>query len=285
MNRRAILLATDLSCRCDRALDRAILLAGEWNARLVVLHAMPRTAIEGDHPSWRRDLDPRTLARRRILEDLRGGAVEFEIVVERNEPEALIRETLASLGPALLVTGIARDEPLGRFLLGGTVEGLARRPPVPMLVVKARPLGPYRNAVVATDFSEASRRALRTALELLPPSAGLTLFQAGRLPFDQLIDDPADERARARDARLAEMRAFLEATPDAADARDRIRLACEDGSPAELLEDLVRGRGMDLVVLGSPGRGTLANLLLGSVGGELLGRSPVDVLLAPPPDL
>lgn len=30
---RLILLATDLSCRCDRALDRAVLLAQSWKAR------------------------------------------------------------------------------------------------------------------------------------------------------------------------------------------------------------------------------------------------------------
>ena len=41
MTPKTILVATDLSARSDRALDRATALAAEWNARLVVLHALP----------------------------------------------------------------------------------------------------------------------------------------------------------------------------------------------------------------------------------------------------
>jgi len=37
---KAILLATDLSARCDRALDRAALLASEWQAQLIIVHAL-----------------------------------------------------------------------------------------------------------------------------------------------------------------------------------------------------------------------------------------------------
>ena len=36
---RRLLLATDLSARCDRALDRAIAIAAETQAHLTVLHA------------------------------------------------------------------------------------------------------------------------------------------------------------------------------------------------------------------------------------------------------
>jgi hypothetical protein len=42
---RTILCATDLSSRCDRALDRAALLARHWQAQLVVVHAL-QTATE-----------------------------------------------------------------------------------------------------------------------------------------------------------------------------------------------------------------------------------------------
>lgn len=37
---RSILLATDLTSRCDRAFDRAARLARQWNAPLHVLHAI-----------------------------------------------------------------------------------------------------------------------------------------------------------------------------------------------------------------------------------------------------
>jgi len=37
-----ILLATDLSSRCDRALDRAAALAARWQSALVVLHVLEK---------------------------------------------------------------------------------------------------------------------------------------------------------------------------------------------------------------------------------------------------
>lgn len=37
---KTILCTTDLSSRCDRALDRAAMLACDWQARLVVVHAL-----------------------------------------------------------------------------------------------------------------------------------------------------------------------------------------------------------------------------------------------------
>ncbi|MFN5481402.1 MAG: universal stress protein, partial [Brevundimonas sp.] len=37
---RTLLLATDLSSRCDRALDRAASLAARWDARLIVVNVI-----------------------------------------------------------------------------------------------------------------------------------------------------------------------------------------------------------------------------------------------------
>src|SRR3546814_7254277 len=61
----SILLATDLSHRCDRALDRAVQLAQQWSARLLVVHAVEKEVDESyslhsiyDVPSWRRPADP-----------------------------------------------------------------------------------------------------------------------------------------------------------------------------------------------------------------------------------
>ena len=58
-----ILLATDLSSRCDRALDRAADLAKRWRARLVVLTVLEPDAAGtcpagGSHPIGRRSPPP-----------------------------------------------------------------------------------------------------------------------------------------------------------------------------------------------------------------------------------
>src|SRR3546814_18825375 len=73
----SILLATDLSHRCDRALDRAVQLAQQWSAKLLVVHAVEKEVDESyslhsiyDVPSWRRPADPVRAVRDRLYQDL-----------------------------------------------------------------------------------------------------------------------------------------------------------------------------------------------------------------------
>ena len=44
---RKIVMATDLSLRCDHALQRAVALAGEFGAELEVIHVVDESLIEG----------------------------------------------------------------------------------------------------------------------------------------------------------------------------------------------------------------------------------------------
>ncbi|MBZ5715692.1 universal stress protein [Nannocystis pusilla] len=274
-----ILLATDLSCRCDRALDRAAGLAGEWGARLVVVHALQRPAPVVDVPSWRRPVDPRRAALRRVRDDMREIVdLELEVVVEPGEPASLILDTAERLGCGLIVTGVARDETLGRALLGTTVEKIARQAQVPLLVVKSRPRGPYASVVVASDFSDASRAALEQVLELLP-TAQVSLFHAYNVPFEGLVNDRmAAREASAREA-AAMSQAFLDATPAVARSGRPVAQICEYGVIEEVLTDLAEMGRVDLVALGTKGRSGIVGALLGSVSGRLLGSLTLDILV------
>ncbi|MCG3200593.1 MAG: hypothetical protein NFCOHLIN_00449 [Gammaproteobacteria bacterium] len=278
MTPKTILFATDLSPRCDRALDRATSLAARWHARLIVVHVLPEPTPLTDMPSWRRAPDPRQAAWERVRRDLQGaGGIEIDVVVERGEPASLIPQLIVSLRCDLVVTGMARDETLGRILLGTTVEALVRKTNVPVLVVKSRPRGPYRNVVVATDFSEGSRCALETALALLP-EAQISVFHAYGVNFEGLVGDrPAARESAAREAQAAG-EAFLAATPAVAAARHPIRAVCEYGEVGAVLQDFIETRGAELAVLGTEGRSGLAGVLLGSVAQRLLAYLAADVL-------
>lgn len=276
-----ILLATDLSCRCDRALDRAAQLAAEWSAKLVVVHALEQPQPVSNAPSWRSTDDPRSIAKRRIAADLsHARSLDLHLVVERGEPTQLVLQTAAERGADLIITGVARDETLGRAVLGNTVETLVRRSSVPVLVVKARTRGPYRNVVVASDFSECARKALVTAVAMYP-SAFTRVFHAYDVLYEGFIDDKMAARESAGARARGEAREFLAATTLPPDRR--ISTLCEYGPPVALLSDLVQSGDVDLVVAGTRGRGRIATLLLGSVASELLAHLPGDVMVVPPP--
>ena len=273
-----ILLATDLSCCSDRALDRATALASEWKARLIALHALGEPEPVTDTPSWRRTLDPRQVAEQRVRDDLRGmEGVSVEVLVRRSRPAELILETVGERGCDLIVTGMAREETLGRMLLGTTVDTVVRGADVPVLVAKSRPRGPYRNVVVATDFSDGSRHALQTVLAWLP-AASVSLFHAYDVAYERLLDDPLAAREQVERRKMEEARDFLADTPGVAASGRVIPAVCEYGDVDVLLRDLVQARAVDLVALGTTGRSRLASVLLGSVAQRLLAAIPVDVL-------
>lgn len=276
-----ILLATDLSCRCDRALDRSALLAGTWAARLVVVHALRRPQRVTDAPSWRRGIDPKQIAERRVRTDLRGAdGIAVEVVVDRTAPVPLVLNTAKRAACNLIVTGVARDETLGRILLGTTVDALVRKSPVPVLVVKTRPRGPYRRVMVATDFSEGSRAALETAVTLLPDGS-TGLFHA----YDVALESRVNDRMAAREAvgklALAQAREFLAATPSVQSNAHAIPVLCEYGNAETLLNELACTDQIDLVVLGSTGQRGLLGALLGSTAQRLVTALQSDVLVVP----
>jgi len=279
MKPKTILFATDLSARCDRALDRSVLLAVEWRARLVVVHAMQDPAPSADRRDWRRSPVPRAEAIEEVRRDLQGVEdIDVEVIVERGDPASVVLNRVERTGCDLVVTGVARSETLGRFLLGSTVDELTRHSEVPVLVVKSRPRGPYREIVVATDFSEGSRRALETALRLMP-NAQVRLFHAFDVPFEGLLDDKGTTRETAAKNARAEGQAFLAATAGVVSSGLFVPVSCEYGEVGGLLQTFVRAHKAGLVVMGTEGRSRLANVLLGSVAHQILDAVPVDGLV------
>jgi nucleotide-binding universal stress UspA family protein len=279
-----VLLASDLGARCDRALDRAARLAGEWRAQLVVLNVADAPSAPDLALAWTAGADPDLLerhAREQLREDVAASGVDARLVVARGEPATAIAEHATRLGAGLVVAAMARDEPFGRALLGSTVERLARTLRPPLLVVRARARAPYRRVVVATDFSAGSGHALRTALRWFP-SAETTLFHA-RVPVG--IEPPsADEARRAADAiRRTEGAAFVaEHVPAQAD-RSRIDVVVESSPLETALAAHVRRCGVDLVAMGTHGRTGLARMLLGSAAARLLDWVPCDTLVVRAP--
>jgi nucleotide-binding universal stress UspA family protein len=188
----------------------------------------------------------------------------------------MLLETAQRREIGLVVTGVARESAFGRTSAGSTVDALARLSPVPVLAVKTRPNRPYQNIVVATDFSEPSREALLTTLAMFP-AANIVLLHAYHVLYEGLMENKC--AARETEARQADekARAFLASTA----IGDRsIQIRSEHGSPQHALRELVASGGVDLVVVGTRGRGPIAQLLLGSVARSILAEVPVDVLVA-----
>jgi nucleotide-binding universal stress UspA family protein len=277
---RNLLLATDLSCRCDRALDRALMLAAAWGARLQVLHVP-----EGDEPEQGPEALPgrslRALAERQLHAAARDQSIEAEIVIERGNPVEVILRKANELDCDLIVTGIARSGSLARTILGTTVEQLVHRAPMPVLVVKARPWRAYQKVVAASDFSDSAAHALRRALSMFP-DARMTLVHAYRVPFEGFISRDANEAELLADAQR-ECAAFLASLDAPPDTLARMECLIRYGTPESVVGRHVWENDTDLVVMGTHGRSGRFGILMGSTAERLLISLPCDVMVVREP--
>jgi nucleotide-binding universal stress UspA family protein len=282
---RKILLATDLSPRCDRALDRAVRLRSEWQAQLVIVHAVEERAtdlLDVDAAPLERPTDPRERAMRRLRADLLALADDARLVLAEGEPAEAIAATAEAEDCDLIVTGIARHEFMGAFNLGKTAGKLVRRAPAPVLVVRDRPRARYERIVVAVDFSASSRHALEAAAHIFPDRS-LTAFHAYAAPMAGLTADPDAYRAEYRDVVAAEWEAFVQEAVLPGGPQSRPQAVIESGLPGRLLQDHVEDKDVDLVVLGTHGRSALFEGLLGSVAKDIIDWTPCDVMVAREP--
>ena len=283
-----LLLATDLSSRSDRALDRAVQLARDWNARLVALTVVEPEPAEAPTSVLARTTGlaggtaRRTLAERRLRADVAGeGDLPLVPRVEQGPVTDTVLTVAAAEGSQLIVTGVARNEALSRVVLGSSVDALARRSPVPLLVVRNRPRAPYGHIVVASDFSEASRHTLRTAAALFP-EVTLTLFHAFDNPYPA-IGGVDTARVRADGLAQAERAAeeFIQSSELPVGVAQRLRTWLEHGDTGLLLHAHGQAHPADLVVLGTQQRRGVLGLLLGSVAQRVLEIAENDVLVVP----
>jgi nucleotide-binding universal stress UspA family protein len=133
--------------------------------------------------------------------------------------------------------------------------------------------------LVAIDGSEHARYALEEALELAEAGgATVTIVYVRHAPIP-ILGDPLYQRALSVE--------LLHADEALAVAAGVARVACIDaevevleGNPAQRILELARLRDVNLIVVGSRGRGAIAGALLGSVSREIVHHADRPVLVA-----
>ena len=276
-----ILLATDLSARCDRALDRAARLAGEWGVPLLVVHALPRDAVESwprtdDTPSWRQPTDTVAAIERQIRHDLAFEVDQLAIHAIEGKPAEVILDVAKQEGGDLIVLG-ASHERSGYSFLGSTAETLVRKSPASVLIVKNRPRADYRQILVGTDFTVESRHGLHVASSWFP-QANFALMHVLDIPYKSLWLDSAHRDAFAR-LELSTIEDFLADASLPAPLRQRIQPMIEHGHPETMLRNYVLDKGADLTVIGALRRGLTFHMLIGGTARRILQAVPSDILV------
>lgn len=275
----SILLATDLSARCDRALERAVQLTREWQAKLIALNVIDVPNTPDQVLAWvdnKSDNSVLDVAAKQMARDISESGITVSMqVIRSTDIAATIQQTAQNTASAMIVTGMARNEILGRFLLGSTVTYLSRSVTMPLLVVRNRVHAPYQRILVATDFSDHSQEALLLTSTWFPERT-LTVYHAHETPFSGLSSKHLEINSHLKQREFTD---FINNSN--LPANIYIKPAIELGILAPVLTQYVRDHNIDLVVISANrSRGLIGNIL-GSNISALLDWLPCDTLLVP----
>ena len=131
--------------------------------------------------------------------------------------------------------------------------------------------------LVGYDGSDASRRALRFALDMAKAMGGrvraVTALQrvvGGINTMEACMVDSGDQDVRDMLQRLRE---------EYPDAAGLLEVALVAGKPGDAILDQVESHGINHIVIGHTERGALARWLTGSVSADILGRAHVPVTI------
>lgn len=276
---RTVLAGTLLDEGNDPVVRSALAVARAAGARIHLVHVMPagpqligpETGLGEDvnleMTAWCEEQLRAQIARLGIREAELAGAQ----IMAGNAHRVLV-EAAQKAGADLLVVGATGSGPLAAELLGSTADRVLRKAPCPVLVVRGELRVPPRRVLAPVDLSSLSGDALRCGLDLLAQLDRCEEIEVQAV-YAAGLDEPLQSGRE-------ELRRFvLENHPE---------------PPFEIRTDVLRGEArreilgelaehpVDLVMLGSHGRGGLDRLMLGSVASAVARKAPCSVLLISP---
>jgi nucleotide-binding universal stress UspA family protein len=294
-----ILFPTDFSRCADQALSHAAFLARRFGAELHLLHAV---VLHGDDPAnpiyefpdpdelYRLAEEAATQRLEGLLPEA-GGELEIRRTHRRGiAPAAVILEYASEAGVDLIVLGTHGRRGLGRLVLGSVAEEVVRLASCPVMTLREqenpRPVEALERILVPVDFSEPSKRALASAVELAQIyDSHLQLLHVVQPMAYPQVYFPGSTSAVAADY-AAITRYSQEGLDDLAaehpQLEGRITTHVLEGYPATTISDFAKEHDSDLVVISTHGHTGLAHLLLGSVAEKVvrLAEMPVFVVKA-----
>lgn len=270
-----ILVATDLSARSERALNRALAIAHEQVSTLEIIHVIDDTWPEAD-------IDRQGERARTLISDaLQKAAAEISTstTILRGQPYAEIVKRATETGADLIVLGIHRSKSREMFR-GTTAERVIRLGHTPVLVVSGPATRAYALILVGYDFSVHSKSALDFAAAWLP-AAKFHIVHATHIPFEGFFGPETRSEIARDEQRKAERRLEEDLTALKKKFGDRcpqFQVSIGTGLPVSVIRREADLTKPDLIVIGTHGRSGLSHLVLGSVAEELIADADIDVL-------
>lgn len=273
---RHIVAGVDLTVIGRRVADRAGMIAESTGSDLNLVHVLEPVAealINRDLAGLMRE--HQTDQAQKLAEWVRGrtkARVNLEVVKGSPSWELVSRAKAADLT-------VVGSSSVDVFAIGPVSVRVARMSTSDTLIVRRQPRVPYRRILAAVDFSEASRAAIEHAIASFPEADITAVFS---LPsrFDPILAGAGLFQEEIEASRLTRIEAAKDRMAEFTASRNgEVRTLVVDGPPAETIEEAVRRRNADLVVVANRGASATRMVLLGTVAESLVREAPCDVMV------
>ncbi len=299
---RRILVAVDFSPHSDAALKQAVRLARETGAGVTLAHILPGSRRDVTSASTQAHLDvlyseleiyQREMCRladlrmRRMVADL--GAIDLGVGFETflGDAHVAITHAVQAVGYDLVLAGTRGLAAWEQFFVGSTAKRLIRTCPAAVWIVKGAHEGPPQAVLAATDFSDVSLKATAHGLWIAQQADAqfhlLHVLDSADVPEDILSTIP--DGVSLRNEIDAEARTRLDAFISSLGCeRDKIQVHLTWGTPWKEMQRLVEHLNVDLLAIGTIGRGGIKGLLLGNTAEKALNACDCSTLTVKPDD-
>ncbi len=285
-----LLIAMDLSPASIALLRCMGPLRGAGAESVTLIHVMNIRDVGGLYLSMKSFIEPLLKDKEKRLMEM-GFRTRLEIPM--GDPAYEINQFAKKADISLIVTGTHGESLVKDILLGSVVHRLLQLAEKPVLLLPITILEEeggekkcdvlsgdfFRHPLFATDFSGSAERAFHYLEHIVAHARPqeVTLFHVQdqarihphlvhRLDEFNRIDM---ERLDGLEKRLVEW------------GRSIVRKEVEFGRPGPLIVEKIRKGGHSMVVIGSQGRGYMAEAFLGRVANHVVHRSTVPVLVVP----
>ncbi len=279
---RSVLLHTDLTPEDDIVIPFATGLPALGARRAVLASVVDASGLEG--PVIMACVDKARERLREHAKTLRDAGLEVEVRVLTGEVDRELLGLAVETGVDMMVSCTHGKSFLARLIAGSTSESLLSHAECPSMFVRFDLLGEAehpsdpasdfcRSLLLPTDFGGPATRAFMGVLEL--PSDCV-----GTLHLLHVIDPDLDDR-KLRDHEVGAEFQLSNLAALAAEHGIDASVTIRQGDVGETVLAEMRGKRVTGAVLGTRGRGPVADALLGSLSLTLLRQATCPVLVVP----
>jgi nucleotide-binding universal stress UspA family protein len=297
-----VLVATDFGPTSAAALAYGRALARTFDASLHVLHVVENFFLRATPADPQAMVATKTRALRdQLTEDDRDSLRASATVIVSDDVADAITGYARSQTINAIVLGTHGRSGMQQLLVGSVAERVVRTAPCPVITIRENghavvqahqkseaAMITLKNILVATDFSEPSDAALSYGRELA------RTFGA-KIRVAHVVDDVLTRAYGGGDTFVFSDPSLQEDVEAAAlqtvqgliigdEALRAEAVILRSNTPAFAIVDYARAHEIDLIVMGTHGRGAVAHLLMGSVAERVVRTAPCPVLTVRHPE-